>query len=102
MPDIKQKAKEYVRLMGNLWDDLDNAIKLGGDYRRLAPQCIENYRGAIGCLSKCYPDRDWNEFDLPFLKNKPAEELSKGELSKWKRHVSYIRGHLVNFIEGRK
>jgi len=100
--DKKKKAKEYVRLMDILWKDLDNAINLKGDYRRLGPRCIEDYREAISCLSKCYPDRGWEEFDLPFLKGKAAEDLSGEELYEWRRNVGYIRGYLVNFIEERK
>jgi len=37
---------------------------------------------------------------LPFLKTKPIGGLSKRELGEWRRHVSYIRGHLDNFIKG--
>jgi len=102
MPDIKEKAKEYVRLMDILWKDLDNAIKLKGDYRKLGPRCFENYREAIDCLSKCRPDTNWDDFDLSFLKRKPAEDLSERELYKWRQHVSYIRGYLAKFIEGEK
>lgn len=102
MLDIKEEAKKYVGLMDILWRDLDNAIKLGGDYRRVAPRCIENYREAIVCLLKCYPDMRPDNFDLPFLKTKPIGDLSKRELGKWRRHVSYIRGYLDNFIKGRR
>lgn len=101
MRDIKEKIKEYDRLTEILWTDLERAIDPGGMYADLGPRCFQDYQKVRIFLLEHYPCLQLDEFNLPFL-NKPAKDMSKRELSKWKRSVTHMRGYLELVLEEKK
>ena len=101
MRDIKEKAKEYDRLMEILWRDLEKAMNNPeAKANWLGPLAVQYYQEAKKFLLKYSPSLRPDQFDLLFLK-KPIGDLSREELRKWRWNVARIRGCLRSFLKNK-